>query len=164
MDINSLLIVSNFRTGSSYLGKHLAQRYSLNYYNEPLDLKFRKGSCVKLIPSDKVNYSKEEVIDFARHFDYIILLERHDKKSQAESLEAIQGIPHSQLRWQAGEYNYDRLKPYYDMIKDVDNKLKWISEKLNIDIISYEDLYESDAFDFKLDFNPNILDKLRVGN
>src|SRR5210317_846689 len=162
MVINSILIIANFRTGSSYLGKQLAQAYSLNYSNEPLDLKFSKRSCVKLIPGNKVNYTKEEVVEYAKNFDYVVILDRYDKKSQAESLEAIQGKVNSQLRWQAGEYDFDRLKAYYGIIKEVDQKLIWISNKLNISTISYEDLYESSKYVFELNFNPNILDKLRA--
>lgn len=165
--MEGILIISGPRTGSTYLGKELSKNYDFKFISEPKEIKhLKKVKCIKLIPFKTVDYTLEDIIDFSKRFSNVILLQRKDKIAQAESWQALHGMKYlpqqDHLKWQVGtiEPKYP-LEFYIDRIKYLDEKIEWLSEKLNIPISFYEDIFYEGKVPYDLNFKPDLSKRLR---
>jgi len=165
--MDGILIISGPRTGSTYLGKELGKNYNLKFISEPKEIKhLKKVKCIKLIPFKSVKYSLDDIVEFSKRFSYIILLQRKDKIAQSESWQALRAMKYlkqqDHLKWQPGtiEHKYP-LEGYIDRIKYIDEKIEWLSEKLNIPISFYEDIYYEGKVPYDLNFKPDLSKRLR---
>ena len=153
----NILIISLPRTGSTELGKKLAIDNKLVYNFEPFNPLNKintqnniHNSVVKTIIFHKPNSIKESdriswLIELVSKFEKTILLSRKDLKACAESW--------SYLNYKMKTSNFSSISPYiwektpnYDdafyNIKLWNEELNHISEKTNIPITYYEDIYD----------------------
>jgi hypothetical protein len=165
--MEGILIISGPRTGSTYLGNELSKNYDFKFISEPREIKhLKKAKCIKLIPFKTVDYTLDDIVDFSKRFSNIILLQRKDKIAQAESWQALHGMKYlkqgDHLKWQVGtiEPKYP-LEFYVDKVKYLDEKIEWLSKKLNIPISFYEDIYYEGKVPYDLIFKPDLSKRLR---
>jgi hypothetical protein len=155
----SILIIALPRTGSSELGRRLSTYNKFKYEFEPFNpsvglppLTDFKKIVLKTIIFHLPYYIKEEnrinwLIELTKNFDEVVLLSRKNLTDCAESW--------SYLMYKEKEKSFKSNQPYlwektpnYD--KEYGNIIKWneeltfISNKLNIPITYYEDIYNSD--------------------
>jgi hypothetical protein len=155
----SILIIALPRTGSSELGRRLSTYNKFNYEFEPFNpsvglppLTDFKKIVLKTIIFHLPYYVNEEnrinwLIELTKNFDEVVLLSRKNLTDCAESW--------SYLMHKKKEKSFKSNQPYlwektpnYD--KEYGNIIKWneeltiISNKLNIPITYYEDIYNSD--------------------
>jgi len=187
-----ILLITNPRTGSTYFGSSLAKTYDIPFINEPpfleelnLALNMENGYIVKVvIPQlywyyyddieSELHLSKEESInEFYKliseyKFDNIILL---DRKNEEEFIDAMINLLSNRAKqhdyWIADD-NFkkhsleerDKRREYVHICKDW---MQSVSEKFNIPIIYYEDLYyDTNIVDLQgLEFKPDLSKRLR---
>jgi hypothetical protein len=155
----SILIIALPRTGSSELGRRLSTYNKFKYEFEPFNpsvglppLTDFKKIVLKTIIFHLPYYVNEEnrinwLIELTKNFDEVVLLSRKNLVDCAESW--------SYLMHKEKEKSFKSNQPYlwektpnYD--KEYGNIIKWneeltfISNKLNIPITYYEDIYNSD--------------------
>jgi hypothetical protein len=155
----SILIIALPRTGSSELGRRLSTYNKFKYEFEPFNpsvglppLTDFKKIVLKTIIFHLPYYVNEEnrinwLIELTKNFNEVVLLSRKNLVDCAESW--------SYLMHKEKEKSFKSNQPYlwektpnYD--KEYGNIIKWneeltfISNKLNIPITYYEDIYNSD--------------------
>lgn len=164
----SILIVALPRTGSTELGRSISikkkYQYGFEIFNPAANLpeiSNFKNMVVKTIifhiPKNIEEKNRLEwITELAGKFDEVILLSRKDLISCAESW--------AYLLYKGEEKNFKSIDPYlwektpnydmeYESIKRWNSEINYLSEKLNIPITYYEDIY-----------NINDPKKLRKGN
>jgi hypothetical protein len=160
-----ILIISLPRTGSNSLLNKIAYEFNLQPISEPFYKNKTNaykssydGVVVKTIISQKPDYVTnihEWLIEFTKEFDKVILLSRKDLKACAESLAFFL---HNE------SIGFDSVTPYswYEtpnyletekLVKQLNDDLNKLSKELNIDIVYYEDI-----------FNTNSPERLRKNN
>ena len=154
--MNTILILSLPRTGSSNLQRSLCSAYNFKLYFESDKVQpelytkgkqIRPNSVHKLIifPSKGIDY----YLDLIERFDFTILLSRRDLKQTAESFYILKNINNGKVNAQWNDMVIDRegirnLEEYKRLLKNIKSKwklLQEISEKTNIPIDFYEDVY-----------------------
>lgn len=164
----STLIVALPRTGSTELGKRLSLQHKLEYIFEPfnppsnnININHLTKSVVKTIIFQKPDFVDERfrlnwLLDLISKFDNVILLSRKDLMACADSW--------AYLCYKSKKSNFSSVSSYLweltpnhqiavDNIQIWNNELKYISDKVNIPITYYEDIYDL-----------NDKDKLRKGD
>jgi hypothetical protein len=164
----NILIISLPRTGSTELGKGISNKHKLKYECEPFNGGNRifnnsdlNNVVLKTIlfhlpiyveESNRINW----LIELSKNFNEIILLSRRNLVACAESW-AYLSYNEKQKSFKANEpYLWERTPNYnteFEFIKKCNSELVYISEKLNIPITYYEDIY-----------NENNSNRLRKGN
>jgi len=152
----SILIIALPRTGSTELGKRLSIKHKLKYEFEPFNppdivppLTYFKNKVVKTIIFQLPHYVKEKnrtnwLIDLIKEFDEVILLSRKNLIDCAESW-AYLTYKSKQTGFKSNEpYLWEKTPNYEIALKNVikwNEELMFISNKLNIPITYYEDVY-----------------------
>jgi hypothetical protein len=173
----NILIISLPRTGSTELGKKLAIDNKLVYNFEPFNPLNKintqnniHNTVVKTIIFHKPNSIKESdriswLIELISKFEKTILLSRRDLEACAES--------YAYLNYKSNISNFSSVSPYlwektpnyneelYN-IKIWNDELNYISEKTNIPITYYEDIYDLNDKNRlrkgnKKDYNSNLI-------
>lgn len=186
-----ILIIANPRTGSTYLGQWLSDRYKLPYLHEPtfVDklttlLDTHDSFCMKIVISQLYyHYSHglklkidESIIQFYEliskyKFDYIILLDRRNQTNHIEALINLDRNRHNGYAFKEWVYNDEFKKSITDdewnrwehYTLECKRWLNKISDKFNIPIIYYEDVYyDSENVDLQgLEFKPDLSKRQR---
>ena len=186
-----ILLIANPRTGSTYLGKWLSKKYKLPYIHEPVfvdalieSLDTYESFCMKVVTGqfyyynqDNEKLSDDDCIDYFYNllskykFDKILVLDRRNEKEHIEAiinldrnrtnkLESHEWVYNDGFKKSITEDEWNRWKTYA-----LESK-KWltkISNKFNIPIVYYEDVYyDSDNVDLQgLEFKPDLSKKYR---
>jgi hypothetical protein len=164
----NILIISLPRTGSTELGKRLSIKHNLKYECEPFNYGNNifnnpnlKNIVIKTIVFHLPNYIDESnrinwLIELSQNFNEVILLSRRNLVACAESW--------AYLNYKEKQENFKNNSPYvwektpnydteFEFIQKCNSELFYISEKLNIPITYYEDIYDE-----------NDSNRLRKGN
>lgn len=164
-----ILIIALPRTGSTALGETLLKKYKLKkYLFEPFvpdskekynqeDTNVVVKTLVYQIPENVKEENRIEwLINLTKEFDEIILLSRKDLKSCGESWAYLSYFNETKKFMYDDNYVWEPT-PYddlaYKQVVFFDRDLSYISEKLNIPITYYEDIYDV-----------NSSERLRKGN
>mgnify|MGYP003324887231 FL=1 len=155
-----ILIVSLPRTGSSELLWKISERNRLRYVYEPFDTTGRweynedeDNVAVKSLIFDKTDQYENNIefyIDLSKSFDQIILLTRKDLKACAESWAYYRHIKDSTGHMTMHKYNWrptDNFEEVYPKIIEWDMQLRELSERLNIRLTYYEDIFDVNSED-----------------
>lgn len=172
-----ILILSGPRTGSTNLMKSLG-----SYYNKKTCMEYdliRKyphfdssKDVLKYVPLRESNYDKilntetyKDILNKAKEFKTIILLDRKNKKEQLESYYVLKKYQKGNVsvKWRDEEINktdtkYKQWKSYINSFTEL---FKMISKDLKLPIDFYEDVYKNNSLtnkNIKLDleyFKPN---------
>ena len=164
----NILIISLPRTGSTELGKDISNKHKLKYECEPfnggnrlLRDKDLQNIVLKTISFHLPNYIEESnrinwLIELSQNFNEVILLSRRNLAACAESWSYLI-YKEKKESFRADEpYLWERTPNYdteFEFIQKCNSELVYISEKLNIPITYYEDLYDE-----------NDSNRLRKGN
>jgi hypothetical protein len=158
----NILIISLPRTGSTELGKDISFKHKLKYECEPFNGGKRffgdydlNNVVLKTIVFHLPNYIEESnriswLIELSQNFNEVILLSRRNLVACAESWAYLMHNE-KQKRFKADEpYLWEKTPNFnfgmYQFIKKCNSELVYISEKLNIPITYYEDIYnENDS-------------------
>lgn len=152
-----LIIVSGPRTGSTNLMLSLSSSYSIPYIFEPnitveFDYSKYKNNVVKYVLSGNsdVGYYKK-LIEIVKQFDIIILLDRKNKKEQAESFYCLRNYGTFYKKWGREYINResDQFKNFLTDFKNKSNLLLKLSNDLNLKIDYYEDLFNNKSLNDK---------------
>jgi hypothetical protein len=164
----NIFIISLPRTGSTELGKDISIKHKLKYECEPFNGSNRllndfdlNNTVLKTILFHLPSYVNESnrinwLIELSKKFNEIILLSRRNLVACAESWSYLQYYE-KQKSFKADEPYLWEKTPNYDVefnfIQKCNTELELISEKLNIPITYYEDIYDE-----------NDSERLRKGN
>jgi hypothetical protein len=164
----NILIISLPRTGSTELGKDISNKHGLKYECEPfngsdrlLHNKDLQNIVLKTILFHLPNYIEEPnrinwLVELSQNFNEVILLSRRNLVSCAESWAYLM-YNEGQKSFKAdSEYLWEKTPNYdeeFKFIQMCNLELDSISQKLNIPITYYEDIY-----------NENDDSRLRKGN
>jgi hypothetical protein len=154
----SVLIISLPRTGSTELGNRISIKRNLKYECEP----FNGGNklfnncdlnnvVLKTILFHLPTYIEESnriswLIEFSKNFNEVILLSRRNLVRCAESWAYLKYNEERRSFKPNEPYLWERTPNFnfsmYQFIKKCNSELVYISEKLNISITYYEDIYD----------------------
>ena len=153
----NILIISLPRTGSTELGKDISNKHKLKYECEPfnggdrlLRDKDLQNIVLKTISFHLPNYIEEPnrinwLIELSQNFNEVILLSRRNLVACAESWAYLM-YNEGQKSFKAdSEYLWEKTPNYdeeFNFIKKCNSELEFISQKLNIPITYYEDIYD----------------------
>jgi len=172
-----ILIISLPRTGSTELGKQLAFKHKLKYECEPFNGGDKllqninsKNIVLKTILFHLPNYIDEPnridwLIELSKNFNEVILLSRRNLVACAESWAYLQ-YNEKQNSFKADTpYLWEKTPNFdeeFNFIKKCNSELVYLSEKINIPITYYEDIYdENDSNRLRkgnrFDFSKNII-------
>jgi hypothetical protein len=153
----NILIISLPRTGSTELGKDISNKHKLKYECEPFNGGNRlfnnsdlNNVVLKTIlfhlpiyveESNRINW----LIELSQNFNEVILLSRQNLIACAESW--------AYLIYNEGKRSFKANEPYlwektpnynteFQFIQKCNSELLYISEKLNIPLTYYEDIYD----------------------
>lgn len=146
-----ILIISLPRTGSSNLLFDLAKKHNLKPLFEPFD---GSGRWIYDESDDDVVlktmvFQHDSLIELSSNFDEVILLSRRDLLECAKSYAYF--TKNSKKGFTSYySYYYENVSDYefqiaLDALTKYNNDLNYISEKLNIPITYYEDIYDLDS-------------------
>jgi len=150
-----ILLITLPRTGSTSLLKKISKEQKLNSISEPFnnvngnlekykDYKWKNENdiCVKTHINHK---SIRFYLDFVKFFDKVILLSRKDLNALAESLSYAN---HFQNFTEKYEWiTTPNLNQNIKLVKEFNKELEKLSKLINIDILYYEDLFNSESED-----------------
>lgn len=164
----NILIISLPRTGSTELGEKISIKHKLKYECEPFNKSNRLLDTTQLdnivlktiifhLPlyvneSNRINW----LIELSKNFNEIILLSRRNLIDCAESWAYLQYYEKQKSFKADTPYLWERTPNYdeeFEFIKKCNFELECISQKLNIPITYYEDIYDE-----------NDSNRLRKGN
>jgi len=185
-----ILTIANPRSGSTYFCKYWAKKYKIPYFSEPkfmdelkTSLDSNDGFSIKIVMSQLYEYyhlksklSFDESIDTfynlisTYEFDNIIMLDRRDKVEHTESIINLFTTKRGN-EFSPWAYNDDFKKSitndvWHKWDSYVNESTKWlnaVSEKFNIPIVYYEDIYYNpSSFDLGgIKFEPDLSKKYR---
>lgn len=152
----SILIIALPRTGSTELGKRLAIKNRIEYEFEPFNPKAKlryddsyKNKVVKTMIFHTPFFINDNerldwLIKISKDFKQVILLSRKDLVACTESWSYLldktnKGFKSNQSYVWEKTANYDEQ---FEFIKNCQFELNYISDRLNIPITYYEDLYD----------------------
>ena len=159
--MKNLLIISEFRCGSSNLLYAIAKAYGYTAQFEPdsnkikKKLKIKDNTVVKIIVGENtqnINY----YTNLISKFDKIILLSRKDFKKQCEAYWALGNLNNSEWnkKWHVKDLpiniqTLDSWKIVKNFLSKQKELLKQISEQSKIQIQYYEDIYLNKSLEDK---------------
>ena len=155
----SILILSSLRCGGWYLTKYLAKVHNLEIIHEPRKLLIPQTPSIIKIPVLHRNRRVDRLVDYANHFNKVVLLDRKDKEAQAKSLLVLREVTNQMdLSWDWDEsysevgkgYNF-----YVNHLNNYSNRLKELSSILDVPISYYEELYNPNLKN-DLNFKPDL--------
>jgi hypothetical protein len=164
----NILIISLPRTGSTELGKDISIKHKLKYECEPFNGGNRllnhpdlNNIVLKTILFHLPSYVNESnrinwLIELSKNFNEVILLSRRNLIACAESWAYLQYYEKQKSFKADTPYLWERTPNFdeeFEFIQKCNSELEYISQKLNISITYYEDIY-----------NKNDSNKLRKGN
>jgi hypothetical protein len=129
------------------------------YQVPPKEVKFHPKFCVKSVVTQTqgVNLRKDQIVDFnlklVSKFDKVILLDRRDIVTHAQSLAHIGYLHSLEDKDLHRKYNYQDIPPLleselynnaYNILKESKDILKIISDKTQEEIVYYEDIFNKD--------------------
>ena len=150
-----VLLITLPRTGSTTLLKTISEEQNLNPISEPFndvngnlekykDYNWKNANniCVKT----HINHKDTPFyLEFVKIFDAVILLSRKDLNACAESLSYAN---HFQNFTEKYEWiNTPNLNQNIKLVKEFNKELENLSKLINIDILYYEDLFNSESED-----------------
>ena len=156
---NNFLIIGIPRSGTSSLMKSIASANNLPFIYEPFRFEVKLSDIDNVVIKtqfhqlDKLIYSGNVTVEhlekcllfyveFSKQFDNVILINRKDIKSQCESLSVHHsGINETQKYIYTKEVYGDKAKLLYNNIKLINKYLIKLSEKINVPIDTYEEIY-----------------------
>ena len=138
-------ILANIRCGGEYFTKSLSKTYGLKYYHEPKRIIDKDDSVVKYITYDREWYDFEYLTKLISDSTHVFLLDRKNKQDQIDSCLRLYSDNQDRSFWESSLLKQSEI-------------LKSVSEKLNIPITYYEDLYyNTDSVDLQgLTFVPDL--------
>lgn len=152
---NKILIIHLPRTGSTTLMDNISKEENVPYIFEPFDnsgrYKYIKNQIRHVVKSPIYHKSVDFYLEFINEFDKVILLSRKDLKQCAESWaylseHGLHNSPNKIKGFNSVEkYFYiptDNFEKYYKQIVEWDTNIKFISNKTNIPITYYEDIFD----------------------
>jgi hypothetical protein len=173
----NILIISLPRTGSTELGKDISNKHKLKYECEPFnggDKSLRNADLQNIVlktilfhlpsyvdESNRINW----LIELSKNFNEVILLSRRNLVACAESWAYLM-YKEKQKSFKADEpYLWEKTPNYddeFNFIQKCNSELEFISEKLNIPLTYYEDIYDENGSDRlrkgnRFDFFKNII-------
>lgn len=164
-----ILIISLPRTGSTSLTHKLSKIHNLEIINEPyrttnIENEF-KPKKENIIVKSLVHHHRDN-FELVKYFnkENIILLSRKDLVSCAESyVYLIKNFEKNRFGFKS-EYFYENIRKddfdyYYQIINEYHNQLKNLSEKLEIPITFYEDIFDPNSEDRLRKFEKNNLNR-----
>lgn len=153
----SILIIALPRTGSSELGKNLSDKNRLKYVYEPFDafkgiknIDVNKNTLIKTVVFRHPVFIEEAeriswLIEFTKKFDSTILMSRRNIIECAESW-AYLVHNKKEINFRGDAPYFWEKTPNYDQaltfIKNCHTDLEYISEKIDVPITYYEDIYD----------------------
>lgn len=164
----NILIISLPRTGSTELGKDISIKHKLKYECEPFNGGNRllnhsdlNNIVLKTILFHLPSYVNESnrinwLIELSKNFNEVILLSRRNLIACAESWAYLQYNEKQKSFKADAPYLWERTPNFdeeFEFIQKCNSELVYVSQKLNIPITYYEDIY-----------NENDSNKLRKGN
>lgn len=138
-------ILANIRCGGRYFTQSLSKTYGLKYYHEPKQMIDKDNSVVKYLTYNEESfYDIEYLTNLLSDSTQIFLLDRKNKQDQIESCIRLYGNK-DRRHWEWGLLEQSKI-------------IKSVSERLNIPITYYEDLYyNTDIVDLQgLTFVPDL--------
>ena len=157
-----VLILAGGRVGGSNLMKAIAKgirstiKYEMDIINDWKLINPTSDVC-KYVPfydHTDLNYNyefkeianPERVIELAKQFSKIVIMNRRDKVQQTDSLYALKVINNNKNFVHWNDSNIDKesnlYKNLYRYNLEMDKCLKYFSDKLSIKMDYYEDVYE----------------------
>lgn len=163
-----ILIIALPRTGSSNLLFDLAKKHNLKPLFEPFD---NTGRWIYDENEDNIIlktmvFQYDFLFDLSEKFDKVILLSRRDLLECAKSYAYF--IKNSKRGFTSYySYYYENIsdseyKTALDSLIKYNNDLKYISEKLNIPITYYEDIYDLNSNERLRKFNKKNINKNKI--
>lgn len=169
----NILIISSIRCGGYNFMTQLSKTYNLTPIHEPkelLDIKQynSNGVCVKLLcdwPTDDTDI----IVKYSNQFDYVFLLNRKNLEEHFKSTYVIHEFTKNKtVPWywdeniEKSDDFSDKETKYKTWLQNKTRLLNELSDKLNKQILYYEDLYyKTETCDLQgLDFNPDTSKKL----
>ena len=156
-----ILIISVIRVGGTYLFESLSKTYSIkNKIFEPKELIKPTDSTIVKLNVGMID--NDDIISYSKYFEHIVILDRKDKRAQAESasVSKVTKKPHS--KYSVISFDKNLVKKWEDFFSKSSESLKVISNKINKKIYYYEDIYYGNVKIDNLTFNPDVSKKLRV--
>lgn len=166
-----IVILAIARTGSTSFANSIKNQdyYTLlepyadsrgkTYQVPPKEVKFHPKFCTKSVITQTQgdNLRKDQIVDFnlklVSKFDKVILLDRRDMITHAESLAHIGYLHSLEDEELHRKYNYSDIPPVleselytkaYNILKESKDILKIISNKTQEEIVYYEDIFNKD--------------------
>jgi len=150
-----VLLITLPRTGSTSLLKRISKEQKLNSISEPFnnvnsnlekykdyDWKNTNDICVKT----HINHKDVTFyLDFIKFFDEVILLSRKDLKALAESLSYANYFQNFTEKYDW--INTPNLDENIKLVKEFNKELEKLSKLINIKILYYEDLFNTESAD-----------------
>lgn len=167
-----ILIIATIRCGGLYLSRQLSETYNLTFWHEPklavIPSTYSGDCCVKILSYAPFKHI-DSIVEYAKKFDKVILLDRRDKEEQLRSVFSLYEYQpesaHDKYIWDDSKFDkenpIDTKEHYVDWINKQTKQLNDIAKVLNEDIIYYEDLYYGKVDLKGLKFMPNVAEKLR---
>lgn len=184
-----ILTIAGPRVGGKYFTKYLADIYNLTHYHEPPldgrldDILSKNNISVKLITTHfykyyylkrqlSINESIDIICDRINKFnlDKVFILDRHHTVDYIEALINLElKQENNHVDWVYNEEfkkihaTPSKIEYFRDYAKESSKWIEIISDKLNIPVIYYDDLYyNTDTVDLLgLKFIPDLSKKLR---
>ena len=184
-----ILTICGPRVGGKYFTKYLADKYNLTHHHEPemngeLDnILLKNNVSVKLVTPHLYRYyhlemglSIDESIDSICNrlgkfkFDKLFILDRYHTTEYIESLINLElKLGNHHVNWVYNDYfkkqyvTNSKIEYYTEYAKQSSSWINSISDKLNIPVIYYDDLYyKTDSVDLQgLEFIPDLSKRLR---
>jgi len=164
-----VLILAGARVGGSNLMKAIAKdirrsiKYEMDIINDWKLITPASDVC-KYIPfydHSDLNYSynfkeiasPEKVIELAKQFNKIVIMNRRDKVQQTDSLYALKVINNNKnfVHWNDSDIDKENnlYKNLHRYNLEMDKCLKYFSDKLSIEMDYYEDVYKNKTLNDK---------------
>lgn len=171
-----ILVIASVRCGGRYFCEQISDTHNLKLYHEPTLSTIpyttkREDVIVKICPHLPFNYRTQEIVDYIKIFDKIFLLDRKNKKDHLIStFNMYENSKNMYTKYIWNTNKMARLKKskeiekYKKFINNLSATLVDLSEKIDEDIIYYEDLYyNTQSINLKgLTFKPDITQKLKI--
>lgn len=148
-----ILLITLPRTGSTSLLTRLSEEFKLNQINEPFENNnIKQYENYDWIGSDeicvKTHINHKDILfysNFVKLFDKVILVSRKNLRLCAESLAYASyfKVYSEKYEW----INTPNLMHNIELVKKLDGDLNELSKLISIDVMYYEDLFDSKSED-----------------
>lgn len=162
--IDNILLLTSPRVGGTNIMLSLSDYYSKEYSFEPIDIMDAEFDCsnkvVKYVPynleyiKNPNDFNYESIIDLAKKFDVVILIDRINKKEQIESFYSLMKYKTFNKKWSYDSMDIDETtyNEFERFINKTSSVLNQLSKDLKIEINYYEDVFKNKKIN-NLDIN-----------